>query len=282
MLMRNKIISCLFVLMLLASRPVASQGAEKSKAPPPQAGQEKSAVFDPQAREILQNMCGLMKSRHAFSFKAEVTDDRLSDTGEPVQYSFDLEAYVRRPNGLRIKGEGDEANKEFIYDGKTFTLYDKAHNVYATEEAPADIDGALDAAKNRHNLTIALADMASAKLCDHISTGISNGRYEGIHNVHGVPAHHFSFDRNDVRFQIWVATGDQPLLKKVSITREGLPFSPQWTAYITAWNFDPQLPESLFAFVPPQGAEKIDFAPLQTSMAPAATPKIEKKKGDRT
>ena len=62
--------------------------------------------------------------------------------------------------------------------------------------------------------------MASAKLCEHIATGISNGRYEGIHNVHGVPAHHFSFDRDDVRFQIWVATGDKPLLEKVLITRK--------------------------------------------------------------
>jgi hypothetical protein len=279
--MRYKTISYLIVLMLLAAWPVAARGAGESKAPL-KTGQEKSPVFDPQAREILLNMCGFMKSQQAFSFNAEVTDDRLSDKGEPVQYSFDLQAYVRRPDGLRIKGEGDEANKEFVYDGKTFTLYDKTHNVYATEEVPGDIEGALDAAESRHNLTIALADMASAKLCEHISTGISNGRYEGIHNVHGVPAHHFSFDRGDDRFQIWVATGDKPLLKKVLITRAGLPYSPQWTAYITEWNFDPKFQDSLFAFVPPQGAEKIEFAPLETSLSPAAIPGMKKKTGGKS
>ena len=280
--MRYKTISCLLVLMLLAAWPVAAREAGESKAPPSRTGQEKSPVFDPQAREILQNMCGFMKSQQAFSFKAEVTDDRLSDNGEPVQYSFDLEGYVRRPDALRIKGEGDLVNKEFVYDGKTFTLYDKTHNVYATEEVPGDIEGALDAAASRHNLTIALADMASARLCEHIATGISNGRYEGIHNVHGVPAHHFSFDRDDVRFQIWVATGDKPLLEKVLITRKDQPYSPQWTAYIKDWNFEPQLPDSLFAFVPPEGAEKIEFAPLQTSLSPVAVPETKKNKGGRT
>ena len=95
--MRYKTISCLFVLLLLAAWPVAARQAGESKAPQLKTGQEKSPVFDPQAREILQNMCGFMKSQQAFSFRAEVTDDRLSDKGEPVQYSFDLEAYVRRP-----------------------------------------------------------------------------------------------------------------------------------------------------------------------------------------
>jgi hypothetical protein len=278
--MRYKTISCLLVLMVLGSWPAYARKAEESKSTP-QTAQNKAPVFDPQAREILQNVCGFMKSQPAFTFKAEVTDDQLPATGkgEPVQYSFDLEASVRRPDKLLIKGEGDEANKEFVYDGTTFTLYDRNHNVYATEEASGDIEGALDAAQSRHNLTIALADMASAKLCEHISNGIRNGRYEGIHHVRGVPAHHISFDRDGVRFQVWVATGDQPILKKVLITKGELPYSPQWSAYFTEWNFDPQLKDSLFAYVPPQGAEKIEFAPLQTSLGPEAVPKTGKKKG---
>jgi hypothetical protein len=281
--MKYKITSCLLVLALLAAWPAAAQKAgDNGSNPWARAGQEKSPVFDPQAREILLNMCGFMKSQKDFSFKAEVTNDRLSDKGEPVQYSFDLEVDVRRPDGLRIRGQGDEANKEFVYDGKTYTLYDKTHNVYASEEAPDDIEGALDAAQSRHDLTVSLADMAGAKLCEHISKGIRNGRYEGLHNVHGVPAHHFSFDRGNDRFQLWVSTGDRPVLEKVVITRGGLPYAPQWTAYLTDWNFEPQFKDSLFAFVPPRGAEKIDFAPLQTPMAPETSPGMRKGKGGKT
>jgi hypothetical protein len=280
--MRYKTISCLLVLMLLAAWPVAAREAGKNNAKTPQAKQEETPAIDPQAREIAQKMCEFMKSQKAFSFKAEVTDDRLTDNGEPVQYSFDLDADVRRPDGLRIKGEGDLLSKEFVYDGKTFTLYDKTHNVYATEEVPADIEDALAEMNNRHNLTIALADMASAKLCDHLSTAISNGRYEGLHHVHGVPAHHISFDRGDVRFQVWIAEGDQPIPKKVLITRNEAPYSTQWAAYFTDWNLNPQFQDNLFAFEPPQGSQKINFAPLQTSSAPAATPGTQKKKGGKT
>jgi hypothetical protein len=281
--MRYKTILLPLVLaVLLSAQQAAAREAKEKNAPAAQAGQQKVPAFDPQAREILRNMCQFMKSQQQFSFKAEVTDDLLSDTGKPIEYSFNLTGDVRRPDMLRIKGEGDLVDKEFIYDGKAFTLYDKTYNVYATEEVPADIEGALDTAYKKHGLTIALADIASARLCEHMSTGISNGRYEGIHHVRGVPAHHFSFDRGDARFQIWVATGDQPLLKKVVISREGSPYSPRWAAYFTEWDFNPQFQDTLFAFVPPQGAEKIEFAPVQTAGTPASKTDVQKKKGGRS
>jgi hypothetical protein len=46
---------------------------------------------------------------------------------------------------------------------------------------------------------------------------------------------------------------------------------------ITSWNLSPRLPDSLFAFTPPQGATRVDveaFAPRTTSPStpPSTTP----------
>ena len=41
----------------------------------------------------------------------------------------------------------------------------------------------------------------------------------------------------------------------------------------------PQLNDNLFAFTPPQGAEKIKFIPVQTGQAPKPKPEKKKKGG---
>ena len=263
--------------MALAVPPAFAKKTNESNSP----GSRQVPVFDPQSREILLKMCEFMKSQQEFSFKAEVTDDELSDTGTPVEHAFDLEAFVRRPDKLRVNGEGDVVSKQFVYDGKTFTLYDGKNNVYAAAEAPGDIEATLDKAHRNFNLTVALADLASANLCEHASTGISNGTYVGENTVRGVKAHHFAFDKNNAHYQLWVETGDKPLIRRIVISRPETPYSVQWSAYISDWNFDPKFQDNLFAFVPPEGAEQIEFAPVQTVQAPVPK-RGTARKGDRT
>jgi hypothetical protein len=101
-----------------------------------------------------------------------------------------------------------------------------------------------------------------------------------LSKVRGVPCHHLSFDGDNAQLQVWIDAGDQPLPRKVVMTHKKLPGSPQWTAYLTDWNFSPQLPDNLFAFTPPQGAEKIKFIPVNPSQAPKPKPKMKKKGGD--
>lgn len=279
-MMRHKGLTGLLILgIFLAGGPVLAAKVKGDNPPAPRGAEERAPAFDPQAREILLKMCAFMKAQSHFSFKAEVTDDKPEQDGAIIQNSFDLDAWVRRPDRMRVDGEGDVVGKQFYYDGKTFTLYDKAHNVYATEEVPGDIEGALDKAHRDYNLTIALADMASASLCEHMSQGIGNGVYVGVRKVRGIPSHQFAFDRGDDHFQIWVDAGEAPLIRKIVITRGGLPHSPQWSATFTEWNLDPQLDESIFAFSAPQGAEKIEFARAQTTPLPTVGSGGRKKKG---
>jgi hypothetical protein len=279
--MRTKAISFFLLAITLGVTPAFAGKIAQNK---PQASRDmhrQGPAFDPESRQILLNMCDFMKSLQEFSFKAEVTHDELSTRGEMLQYSFDLETYVRRPDKLRVNGDGDLVNKQFIFDGKAFTLYDKNANVYAVADAPADIEGALDKAHKEFDLTVALADLTSADLCEHVAGRISNGVYAGIHKVRGVPAHHFAFDKDGAHFQIWVQTGDKPLIRKILITREGAAH-PQWSANISDWNLDAKLPDNLFAFAPPEGADKIEFARVQTARVPVEKHRVVKKKGDRT
>lgn len=229
----------------------------------------------PDPNKIVQRMCDYLKSLDRFSFRAEITDDQVYAGGKKLQYEFETETFVQRPDKLRINAEGDLINKQFFLDGKTLTLYDPADKVYATVEVPAGIEGALEHADQQLKFRVALADLASPKLCEHLSKGQTHALYVGSSKVRGVATDHLAFDRNDIQFQIWIATGEKPAPVKILINQKNLPATPQWTSYIRDWNNAPQLKPGTFAFTAPTGVQKIKFvppAPTQPTAQPAVQP----------
>jgi hypothetical protein len=278
--MRLKTFSWLVMAgIILVGQSSLAQTAKDPKAPEPQAA--KAAAPEPDPRQILQKMCDFLKSQPRFTYKAEVADDEVYAGGKKLQYGIDMETFVQRPDRLRVNAEGDLVDKQFFFDGKTITLYDKDANVYGVLEVPPDIESALEKASKDFGVRVALTDLASPNLCEHIGKKIKHSLYVGLHKVRGVPCHHLSFDGDKVQLQVWVDAGDKPLPQKVVLTHKQLPGSPQWSAYLYDWNFSPQLPDNLFVFTPPQGADKVKFIPVKTSQAPK--PKAQmKKKGDNS
>lgn len=286
--MRTKTFLCLLIAgMLLSSHPLPAQTvqqpqppakqAEKAAAPAPQA--QKEAAPEPDPLQLLQKMCDFLKSQQQFTYKAEVAADQVYLAGKKLKYGIDMETSVRRPDRLRVNAEGDLVDKQFYFDGKTITLYDKDHNVYGILEVPPDIESALEKANKEFGVRVALTDLASPQLCEHLNKRIKHSLYVGLHKVRGVPCHHLAFDGDDAHLQVWIEAGDKPLPRKVVMTDKKLPGSPEWMAYLYDWNFSPQLNDNLFAFTPPQGAEKIKFIPAKTGQAPELKPK---KKGGKS
>ncbi len=270
--MRPKTVQWLVMLgLLLASWPLSAQTAQPPQAPPPPT--PAATAPEPDPREVLQKMCEFLKSQPQFSFKAEVTDDQVYYGGKKLQYGMDMELLMRRPDHLRVNAEGDLVRKQFYYDGKNITLYDKEQNVYGTMAAPPEIEGALEKANKDFGLRVALSDLASPKLCDLLREHIKHALYVGLHKVRGVPCHHLSFDTGPAaQLQVWVDAGDKPVPCKIVLTHKELPGSPQWTACLSDWNFSPQLTDDSFAFTPPEGAEKIKFLPVKAAQPQKSAP----------
>ena len=283
--MRRKLQGAWLILaVILLGFPALSAAQEKTPAqtpqaaaPAPPAAQAPAPTPDP--KQVLQQMCDFLKNQPQFSFKAEVTDDRVYAGDRKLQYGLDVEAFFRRPDKLRINGDGDLESKQLIFDGKTLTLYDKDKNHYGTIEIAGDIDAALDKAGKEYGVHVGLAELGANHLAEHANQGLTNALYVGESKVRGVPCHHLAFDKEKVHYQLWVEAGDKPLLRKVVVTQKKLPAAPQWTAYISDWNFAPQLAENLFTFTPPEGAQKIKFMPVKKAEAPAPKKAKPKKKG---
>jgi hypothetical protein len=254
----NKIWLIALLCLFLAGFPGWDAKAEPSSAQPTEQ--------DPLG--IVRQMCDYLRSLKQFSYRAEVTDDQVYQGGKKLQYGIDMETFVKRPDRLRVNAEGDLVDKQFFFNGKTITLYDKDKKVYAVMGVPDNIEDALDKAHKDFGLKVALTDLASPKLWDHISGKVEHSLYVGMSRVRGVVCHHLAFDNADVHLQVWIDAGRNPLPVKVVFLQKKLEGSPQWTAYLSGWKTGPQLKDTLFNFVPPSGVQKIKFAPLPQPAAP--------------
>ena len=212
--------------------------------------QEAATAKEPDPLVVLRQMCDYLKSLQQFSYHAEVADDQVYLGGKKLQYGIDMDTYVKRPDTVRVNAVGDLVNKEFFLNGATLTLYDKDKNVYATMEVPTNIEGALEKANKDFGVRVALTDLASPRLWDHVSSKIEHSLYVGQSNVRGITCHHLAFDGKDVQIQVWVDAGKEPLPRKVVFTHKNQEGSPQWTAYLNEWKTDPHLQDALFTFTP--------------------------------
>jgi len=261
---------------LAAQEKAPPEAAKGSTAAPPTA---QAPAPTPDAKQILQQMCDFLKNQAQFSFKAEVYDDQVYAEGRKLQYGLEVEAFFKRPDKFRINGEGDLESKQLNYEGKTLTLYDQSKNQYGIIEVAGDIDAALDKASKDYGLHVGLAELGANHLAEHADRGLTNALYVGESKLRGVPCHHLAFDKKEVHYQLWVEAGDKPLLRKVVVTQKSHPYAPQWTAYLSDWNFAPQLAETIFTFSPPPGAQKVQFIPVKKAVTPAPQGIHEKKGG---
>jgi hypothetical protein len=227
-----------------------------------------SAAIEPRADQLLRKMSDYLASLKQFSVQTENTLEVVLRSGEKIQYDNPAELLLRRPNRLRADRKGDIVNQEFYYDGKTLTLYQKDRNYYATVEAPPTIDETIDFARESLDVYAPGGDLIYKNAYSILTEDVVSGFYVGMSVVGGVKCHHLAFRGNEVDWQIWIEEGDKPLPKKFIVTTKWMTGAPQFTVVTKSWNLSPKVTENMFRFVPPKGAQKIDFIRLTSGGTP--------------
>ncbi len=80
-----------------------------------------------------------------------------------------------------------------------------------------------------------------------------------------VQCDHLLFSRPCVDFQIWIADNDTPLPFKYIVTDTATPELLSFTTVIRNWNIAPDISDTMFDFVPPNGTKKITFMKVDPS-----------------
>lgn len=219
--------------------------------PPPRA-------VEARADQEMKRMSEFLSKIPRFALEAEETFDEMPDGQPKLELTNLRRIAVERPNHAAADATGDTLNRAAWFDGKAVTVLDKEHNSYAVIDAPGTIDTALDKLEDDYGVVLPLADILSHDPYGNFMEGVTYGRYLGIHQAAGVPCHHLVFSQDTIEWQIWIDAGDQPLPRKLVIIYVNEPGEPKYTAVIRRWSLKPELPEGLFTFEAPEGAQKID------------------------
>jgi hypothetical protein len=228
-------------------------------------------ILDPRADEILRAMSTLLASTPRYAFEAEEEFDEIPSGQPRVSLSNLRRVVVQRPNKVAVDTEGDSLNRSVWFDGRTFALLDKSSHTYATVPIAGSIDQAFDTLGERYGVSVPLVDLLYADPHAVLTETVTYSRYLGLHRAAGRLCHHLVFAQPTIEWQMWIDAGERPLPVKMIITYVREPGEPQYTATFAKWTLSPQVPDTLFQFDAPEGAERVDATELVPRMAGATS-----------
>ncbi len=216
-------------------------------------------AVDPSALQLLKKMTDHLGSLQQFSVRTQVSLEDVLDSGHRVDLDVSASVIIKRPNKLLAERRGDPIDQTFFYDGKTLTLYSPGDKVYATEPAPETIEGVLDYTRESLGLVVPVADLVYGNAYELLTEDVNFAVVLDKTTIGGITCDHLLFSRPGVDFQVWVTDGAQALPCKYVVTDTENPGRVSITTVMSDWGYASGKDDSVFTFVPPQGAKPITF-----------------------
>jgi hypothetical protein len=215
---------------------------------------------DPDAIKALEDMSNYLRTLKAIQVHATTSRDEVLDDGQNVTFSGTLDMIAERPNHLRAEVINDKQQRMYFDDGKTFSVWARRVNYYATIPAPPTLRELADKLSDQYNLELPMADLFYWG--DSKTTGDIVGAIDlGAAQVDGTTCEHYAFRQKGADWQVWIQQGNYP--RKLVITTTTDPARPRFTSVMT-WNLAPSFDEAAFTFEPPKDAKKIMFGRTPT------------------
>src|SRR5215469_9630919 len=84
-----------------------------------------SVKIDARADEVLRAACQFLAETPAFSLTAEVWREHISDSGEKLQFTRQVDMEVKRPGHLHMETKSGYVDRGFWFDGKNLNILDR-------------------------------------------------------------------------------------------------------------------------------------------------------------
>lgn len=211
--------------------------------------------------ELLTQVCDFLKGQQFISVEMDITYDNVLTSGSKVQYGGYKTVSVQRPNMVRVDTVADQGNRNFYYDGKTITLFSPTLKVFATKEAPANIDEMLNTIEEKLGFTIPMFNLFTSNPCAVLDNTVEEPLYIGSNLVNREETDQILIVTADWDGQLWISQDETPLVKKAIVTYKNLPNAPQYTVLFSYWNFKPSFAPDTFTFTPGQDNFKVQILP---------------------
>ncbi len=209
------------------------------------------------SKQLLFDMAKKIAETKQYSVSIHMGYDVVQESGQKIEFSEIRKITVDRPNHIRAYAEQSDGDmSQFVYDGKTITLFNATENVYAITAQPGDLDSAIRHAVSKMGIRVPLARFLTSTFPAYLERMVTGDvDYVEENTLGTVSTDHIAGQLEGVDYQFWIA--EDLLPRRIVMTYKNAPGQPQFWAEFSDWDLTPKISAKTFVFTPPQGAEKI-------------------------
>jgi hypothetical protein len=218
-------------------------------------GWSQGGKYDSAAIFIMDRMSDVIGDLEACSYKLHTASDEKNDVHGLVRsYGVD-EVYMSGPDKLLVSIKNQKGHRQYMYNGKQMVYYSFAENNYGTIEAPSTTMEAIDKIHNEYGVNFPAADFFYPTFTDDMITLFEEIRYLGKVTIDNKECFHVLGKNKDMTVQFWINNDAFTLPAKMLITQNS--DHSQYEVTFSNWKINPNLPEAMFDFLPPAGANRL-------------------------
>ncbi len=209
--------------------------------------QAQSPQVDSLSVYILKRMSQTMQSLGSCSFSVNTTYDVYDENAGLVKHTGEEAVYMKFPDKMKIHFNGDKGRRAIWYNQNSLVYYSYEKQQYSKISTPPTIIETIDTISKQYGIEFPAADyFYNSFVQDLIDTG-GNLLYLGISPVEGKKCFHIAGkDRNGTGYQFWISDDDYFLPVKMVLVYGSEEHNPQYEAYYSNWEINPNIPDSMF------------------------------------
>ena len=225
----------------------------------PFCGQSQAArQIDSAAVYILDRMADIIGELEAVSFSIETATDRLDDKQKIETHYSTSHVSMAGPDKMVYHRFGDKGKHGFWFNGTYASMYSFKQNNYVTLEAPGNIIEMMDNLHTRFDFQFPAADFFYPSFTDDILEDFNTLEYLGKTVVDGEDCFYIRATSENMHFQLWISSSSLNLPKRFILIQKGKQ-NLRFESVFKDWEINPNLPNTIFEFLPPPKARLIDI-----------------------
>lgn len=226
---------------------------------------------DPDA--ILRAATDLVKNAKSFTAEMDL-EVKVGLPGLEHGKSAHYEVAAERPNRFLILRTDGDLGGTVASDGEKMVQYMSELRQYTESEAPKSLDEFSTSVQGMMLVDGGMGGFMMALLSDdplqRLTGQVTSSKNIGIETFEGSECHHLKFIAKEWDYDIWVTTGDKPIIRRIlpDVSKQlgeeekELGYTVQISFRTKNWEFDPELADETFVFAPPASAELVEsFTP---------------------
>jgi hypothetical protein len=217
--------------------------------------------IDTTAIMILDKMADMIGELSSCSFTLNTSNDAIDVDLGLIKYFNVHQVYMVGPDKMLINSQGDKGHRGFWYNGKQLMYYSYSENNYGVIDAPSDILATIDTVHKNYGIDFPAADFFYPTFTDDLIAQSDEIVYVGKSKVADKDCFHVIAKNEEMSIQIWISDDALLLPMKFVIVYYDINPNEQYEGTFSDWRLNPELPNAMFEFTPPPGANRLRLAP---------------------